>query len=110
MLGRRSPGRGGDLTFPTDAVTKLGSDEATSVLTPEFLSLVPGFFAADVVAWPPCAWSRAIRQRSHEQEDRPAAAVAVGPRQPPTELEADWQVVGGVDGTRASQRREPLTA
>lgn len=30
-----------------DAVTKLGSDEAMSVLTPEFLSLVPGFFATD---------------------------------------------------------------
>jgi non-heme chloroperoxidase len=30
------------------AVTKLGSDEAISVLTPEFLGLVPGFFAADV--------------------------------------------------------------
>jgi non-heme chloroperoxidase len=30
------------------AVTKLGSDEAISVLTPEFLSLVPGFFATDV--------------------------------------------------------------
>lgn len=29
-------------------VTKLGSDEATAVLTPEFLSLVPGFFAAEV--------------------------------------------------------------
>jgi len=29
------------------AVTKLGSDEAMSVLTPEFLNLVPGFFAAD---------------------------------------------------------------
>jgi non-heme chloroperoxidase len=28
-------------------ITKLGSDEATSVLTPEFLSLVPGFFADD---------------------------------------------------------------
>ena len=41
------------LRSPTDAVTKLGSDEATSVLTPEFLSLVPGFFAADVVARPP---------------------------------------------------------
>ncbi|MGH7658718.1 MAG: alpha/beta fold hydrolase [Gemmatimonadales bacterium] len=27
------------------AITKLGSDEALSVLTPEFLSLVPGFFA-----------------------------------------------------------------
>jgi non-heme chloroperoxidase len=31
-----------------DAITKLGSDEATSVLTPEFLNLVPGFFATDV--------------------------------------------------------------
>jgi non-heme chloroperoxidase len=30
------------------AVTKLGSEEAASVLTPEFLSLVPGFFATDV--------------------------------------------------------------
>jgi pimeloyl-ACP methyl ester carboxylesterase len=29
-------------------VTKLGSDEAISVLTPEFLSLVPGFFSSDV--------------------------------------------------------------
>ena len=29
------------------AVTKLGTDEATSVLTPEFLNLVPGFFATD---------------------------------------------------------------
>jgi non-heme chloroperoxidase len=28
-------------------VTKLGSDEAISVLTPEFLSLVPGFFATE---------------------------------------------------------------
>lgn len=28
-------------------VTKLGSDEAMSVLTPEFLNLVPGFFATD---------------------------------------------------------------
>src|SRR5579871_1122569 len=28
-------------------VTKLGSEEALSVLTPEFLSLVPGFFATD---------------------------------------------------------------
>lgn len=28
-------------------VTKLGSDEAMSVLTPEFVSLVPGFFATD---------------------------------------------------------------
>src|SRR6478672_10646189 len=31
-----------------DGITKLGSDEATSVLGPEFLSLVPGFFATDV--------------------------------------------------------------
>jgi len=29
-------------------VTKLGSDEAMSVLTPEFLSLVPGFFSTEV--------------------------------------------------------------
>lgn len=29
-------------------VTKLGSDEALSALTPEFLNLVPGFFATDV--------------------------------------------------------------
>ena len=46
------------LRSPTDAVTKLGSDEATSVLTPEFLSLVPGFFAADVVARRLCMVSR----------------------------------------------------
>jgi len=31
-----------------DAITKLGSDEAVSVLTPEFLNLVPGFFATEV--------------------------------------------------------------
>jgi len=31
-----------------DAISKLGSDEAMSVLTPEFLTLVPGFFATDV--------------------------------------------------------------
>jgi len=30
------------------AITKLGSEEAMSVLTPEFLKLVPGFFATDV--------------------------------------------------------------
>jgi pimeloyl-ACP methyl ester carboxylesterase len=30
------------------AVTKLGSDEAASVLTPEFLSLIPGFFATEL--------------------------------------------------------------
>jgi pimeloyl-ACP methyl ester carboxylesterase len=29
-------------------ITRLGSDEALAVLTPEFISLVPGFFAADV--------------------------------------------------------------
>jgi pimeloyl-ACP methyl ester carboxylesterase len=33
-----------------DGVTKLGSDEAMSVLTPEFLNLVPGFFATEVEA------------------------------------------------------------
>jgi pimeloyl-ACP methyl ester carboxylesterase len=31
-----------------DGVTKLGSAEATAVLTPAFLSLVPGYFATDV--------------------------------------------------------------
>ena len=31
-----------------DGLTKLGSDEALSVLTPELLSLVPGFFATEV--------------------------------------------------------------
>ena len=30
-----------------DGVTKLGSDEAVSVLAPEFLALVPGFFSTD---------------------------------------------------------------
>ena len=30
-----------------DALTKLGSDEAVSALTPEFLRLVPGFFSAN---------------------------------------------------------------
>ena len=30
------------------AITKLGSDEAMSVITPEFLSLAPGFFSNDV--------------------------------------------------------------
>jgi non-heme chloroperoxidase len=30
------------------AVTKLGSEAAASVLTPEFLALVPGFFSSDV--------------------------------------------------------------
>ena len=30
-----------------DAITKLGSEAALSVLTPEFLGLVPGFFATD---------------------------------------------------------------
>ncbi len=29
-------------------ITKLGSDEAASVLTPEFLSLIPGFFSTEV--------------------------------------------------------------
>ena len=31
-----------------NAITKLGSDEAMSVITPEFLSLLPGLFATDV--------------------------------------------------------------
>ncbi len=31
-----------------NAITKLGSDEAMSVITSEFLSLVPGFFATDM--------------------------------------------------------------
>ena len=31
-----------------DAITKLGSDEAMSVLTPAFLNLVPGFFATEI--------------------------------------------------------------
>jgi non-heme chloroperoxidase len=31
-----------------DAITKLGTDEAFSVLTPELLALVPGLFATDV--------------------------------------------------------------
>ena len=30
-----------------DGITKLGTDEAMSVIAPEFLSLVPGFFATD---------------------------------------------------------------
>lgn len=37
----------GGMSF-VGGVTKLGSDDAISVLTPEFLSLVPGFFATDV--------------------------------------------------------------
>lgn len=31
-----------------DGITKLGSEAAASVLTPEFLALVPGFFSSDV--------------------------------------------------------------
>jgi len=31
-----------------DGITRLGSEEAVSVLTPEFLALVPGFFSSDV--------------------------------------------------------------
>jgi len=31
-----------------DGITKLGSDAAMSVISPEFLNLVPGFFATDV--------------------------------------------------------------
>ena len=37
----------GGMSF-VGGITKLGSEEATSVITPEFLSLVPGFFSADV--------------------------------------------------------------
>ena len=37
----------GGISF-VDGLTKLGSDEALSVLTPELLSLVPGFFATEV--------------------------------------------------------------
>ena len=37
----------GGIAF-VDGLTKLGSDEAISVLTPEMLQLVPGFFATDV--------------------------------------------------------------
>jgi pimeloyl-ACP methyl ester carboxylesterase len=39
----------GGFTF-IGAVTKLGSEEATAVLTTEFLDLVPGFFSTDVEA------------------------------------------------------------
>ena len=37
----------GGMNF-VDGMTKLGSEEANSVITPEFFSLVPGFFSADV--------------------------------------------------------------
>ena len=37
----------GGMTF-VGGITKLGSEEANSVITPEFSSLVPGFFSADV--------------------------------------------------------------
>jgi non-heme chloroperoxidase len=37
----------GGVSF-VDGLTKLGSEEALSVLSPEMLSLVPGFFAAEV--------------------------------------------------------------
>ena len=37
----------GGMTF-VGGITKLGSEEANSVITPEFFSLVPGFFSADV--------------------------------------------------------------
>jgi pimeloyl-ACP methyl ester carboxylesterase len=37
----------GGLNF-VGAITKLGSDQAMSVITPEFLSLAPGFFSSDV--------------------------------------------------------------
>jgi len=38
----------GGMNF-VDGITKLGSEEATAVLTPEFLSLVPRFFTTDAV-------------------------------------------------------------
>jgi non-heme chloroperoxidase len=44
---RYGEGAVGGLCF-VGGVTKLGSDAAMSVLTPEFLGLVPGFFATDV--------------------------------------------------------------
>jgi pimeloyl-ACP methyl ester carboxylesterase len=37
----------GGITF-VGGVTKLGSDEASALLAPEFVSLVPGFFSSDV--------------------------------------------------------------
>ena len=37
----------GGMNF-VDGMTKLGSEEANSVITPEFFSLAPGFFSADV--------------------------------------------------------------
>lgn len=37
----------GGMVF-VDGITKLGSEDAMSVLTPEFLGLVPGFFSPDV--------------------------------------------------------------
>ena len=37
----------GGMVF-VDGITKLGSEEASAVLTPEFLGLVPGLFATDV--------------------------------------------------------------
>jgi non-heme chloroperoxidase len=36
----------GGIAF-VDGITKLGSEEAASVITPEFLNLVPGFFSTD---------------------------------------------------------------
>ena len=37
----------GGMTF-VGGITKLGSDDAASVITPEFFNLVPGFFSSDV--------------------------------------------------------------
>ena len=37
----------GGMNF-VDGMTKLGSEEANSVITPEFFSLAPSFFSADV--------------------------------------------------------------
>jgi non-heme chloroperoxidase len=44
---RYGEGEVGGLHFVA-GITKLGSDDALSVLTPEFLGLVPGFFSTDV--------------------------------------------------------------
>ena len=46
-LRRYGEGGVGGLHF-VGGITKLGSDDALSVLTPEFLNLVPGFFSTDV--------------------------------------------------------------
>ena len=60
----------GGMNF-VDGITKLGSEEANSVITPEFFSLVPGFFSADVERayvvfgpWCRCASPRNSRPRT----------------------------------------------